>query len=129
MTGTNAFAKIKTLFDNLVSHKNDKIVHITSEERTKWNNSAIRDFKIIYGEATINITGTGSQSGEISLTVPSGYTAVGVVGFNATITTMVVSRCHYNEDTKKVPFAVRSTASGGISGATFKVTVLCLKKS
>lgn len=64
---------------------------------------------------------------DMGYSVPSGYTALGIVSFAVTNTYLVPVRVAHSSSTQMV--SVRNVSSGAVSSATVSVTVLFIKTS
>jgi len=72
----------------------------------------------------------GTASGTIDISVPSGYAAISVAGFNVDISDTFASKILLTDNNTKISYSLRNITSGyGDENGDLKVTVLLVKTS
>lgn len=80
--------------------------------------------QVVSGSKTQSVTAGTAGTIYIYPTIPSGYTAVGVVGFSVNFSECSVNKCHW--DGSKVEVQVRNNHTGSLNVVT-TVKLLCVK--
>ena len=144
---TGAIDSLVTDLSTYSTHANNTIVHITANERTKWNSKAEGDHKHddrYYTESeinaklsnmydtrtlttTLNVAANGTMTVNFTLPNVAGYTPVGVTYWSTGSTSLFFAKILF--DGTALDVAVRNNSSSAISSGTMSIGVLYLKTS